>query len=205
MTPAIALANIVSASEQAAVIVVLAALLVWLLRLDTPGVRYVFWRVVALGCLLLPWVQRYRPTQASIVTTEIASGATRASGLIAPASRSATDLTILMLLLVTAGAVLRLLWLLTGVVKLRHLRPIGPAESPSEVEAELQRTLGTRADVRYSPNVTQPVTFGVLNPVVLLPESLSVRRATFNARSSGTSSFTSAAATGPGSWSRSSW
>jgi protein TonB len=48
--------------------------------------------------------------------------------------------------------------------------------------AELQRLLGTRASIRSVERLTQPVTFGVWHPVVLLPETLvdspdSLRRA----------------------------
>ena len=172
MTSAIAVANIVSASGQAAAIVVLAALLVWVLRLDAPGVRYVVWRVVAVGCLLLPWVQQYRPAAASVVTTEIVTGAARASAPVAPIAGSTASSSVVVLAIIGAGVLLRLLWLLVGVVKLRHLRRSEGLDSATESETELQRTLGTRAEIYYSTRVSQPVTFGVWRPVILLPGSL---------------------------------
>ena len=36
-----------------------AALLPWMFRLDAAGVRYAYWRGVALLCLALPWIQPY--------------------------------------------------------------------------------------------------------------------------------------------------
>ena len=58
-----ALGNILAWSLQAVVVVGAASLLPWLLRLDAAGVRYVYWRVVALLCLALPWIQPYQGLQ----------------------------------------------------------------------------------------------------------------------------------------------
>jgi hypothetical protein len=56
IAPAFA-ANLLFWSLQVAAVVALASLLPVLFRLDTPGVRYTYWRAVAIFCLLLPWIQ----------------------------------------------------------------------------------------------------------------------------------------------------
>jgi TonB family protein len=170
MTLPIAIGNLLAASEQAAVIVVLATLLVWLLRLDAPGVRYALWRTVAIGCVLLPWMQRYRPTRAS-VAVEIVATRSQTSGGIPAGITPHFDIALVVLALVGAGAVVRLAWLLAGILRLRQLRRSG-VSADSDIQEDLQRTLGTRTEVRHSTRVSQPVTFGMRKPVVLVPESL---------------------------------
>ena len=54
------LANVLAWSLQAALITGPACVLPWLLRLDAAGVRYAYWRAVALLCLALPWIQPYQ-------------------------------------------------------------------------------------------------------------------------------------------------
>jgi TonB family protein len=73
---------------------------------------------------------------------------------------------------IATGVVLRLLWLGVGLARLSRLtRRLPEAETSDEVEA-LQAELGTRARVRYSPDLAQPVTFGVAPAIVLLPAAL---------------------------------
>jgi TonB family protein len=170
MTLPIAIGNLLAASEQAAVIVVLATLLVWLLRLDAPGVRYALWRTVAIGCVLLPWMQRYRPTRASVAVEIVATGS-QTSGGIPGGITPHFDIALVVLALVGAGAMVRLAWLLAGILRLRQLRRSG-VSADSDIQEDLQRSLGTRTEVRHSTRVSQPVTFGMRKPVVLVPESL---------------------------------
>jgi protein TonB len=59
-----------------------------------------------------------------------------------------------------------------GLARLRRLRTAGEPSADTADQDELQRILGTRADVRYVADLRHPVTFGVLRPVVLLPSAL---------------------------------
>jgi beta-lactamase regulating signal transducer with metallopeptidase domain len=168
-----ALGNILAWSLQAAVVVSVASVLPWLLRLDAAGVRYAYWRVVALVCLALPWVQPYRgmqpsrPSSAGTVVDTIAASAVSPI----PSSLSIDWATVVVAVLAT-GVVLRLLWLSFGLVKLRQLRLSAATEPAVAVDTDLQLTPGKVADIRYAPDLDQPVTFGVRRPVVLLPEIL---------------------------------
>ena len=59
-----------------------------------------------------------------------------------------------------------------GLHRLRRLRATGTLSRDTSDQDELQRILGTRADVRYVAELSSPVTFGLVRPVVLLPSAL---------------------------------
>ena len=172
MIAAGALANLGIYSLQLAAIVAGASLLPWLLRLDNPGARYAYWRAIGLLCLALPWIQPYRQlaltTSSSDSVAVIAGAASATDGAAAAPLVSAT---ILVWAILAAGVALRLIWLGAGLRRLRQLRASAAGE-PILIDADLQRTLGTRADVRDTAAVSHPVTFGWRKPVVLLPQPL---------------------------------
>jgi protein TonB len=69
------------------------------------------------------------------------------------------------------------MWLGVGLMLLRRMRRAGHVAPPSDVFDEVSRTLGTTAEIRYVPGLDQPVTFGALRPIVLLPEALRAQSA----------------------------
>jgi TonB family protein len=72
-----------------------------------------------------------------------------------------------------AGVAVRLAWLVLGLWRLRQMRR--RAETPATLEPaveDLRAALAPHAALRWSSHVTQPVTFGVVSPVVLLPRSV---------------------------------
>jgi TonB family protein len=71
-----------------------------------------------------------------------------------------------------AGAALRFTWLVAGLLHLRRLRRVGDPLAPGDEQDDLDTLASASADVRYVRGLGQPVTFGVLKPVVLLPQSL---------------------------------
>ena len=115
------LGNVVAWSLQAAVVFGAACVLPWLLRVDAAGVRYAYWRAVALLCLALPLIQPYqgmprvRSTSAIAIVDTIAVSAVSST----PAARS-VDWAAVAVAVVAAGAVMRLLWLGFGLVRLRR-------------------------------------------------------------------------------------
>jgi TonB family protein len=171
------LSNLVAYSAQAACIVGLAGLLSMLLRIDTAAVRYGYWRGVLLFCLALPWLQGRAPAAAAEIVAADTGITIEMTGSAAPAMVEATGaglpwLTLLGVLL-GAGIVLRSVWLGAALIRLRHLRRAGVPAPADAAQEELQRSLGTRAEIRYVSGIGQPVTFGLRRPVVLLPEALS--------------------------------
>ncbi len=70
-----------------------------------------------------------------------------------------------------AGVVLRLLWIGIGCLRLERLRRRGELASDPLFD-DIARAIGARAEIRYVPQLSQPVMFGVRRPVILLPERL---------------------------------
>ena len=127
------IANLLPWSLQAAVVVAAAALLPWMFRLDAAGVRYTYWRGVALLCLTLPWIQPYRhaSSTASTVTTAVAVTGTPLQA----ASGGTPGVTwgLMVLAVLVAGMVLRFAWLAFGLVRLRQLRRVAIRSSPAAI------------------------------------------------------------------------
>jgi TonB family protein len=166
------IANLVPWSLQVAGVVAAAALLPSLFKLDVAGVRYAYWRAVAVLCLALPWVQPYKhgPAVAAAVTADVAVATSQAQSAAVAATRA--DWGVIVLGMLAAGVILRLLWLGVGLIRLRRLRRTALTQQPVLLDADLQPALGTHADIRYARDLEQPVTFGIRRPLVLLPDVL---------------------------------
>lgn len=173
MIDAWSLSNMIAFSAQIAVIVTGGALIAALVPIDAPGVRYMYWRVLAGLCLVLPWLQAYQEVPALVVAE--AGTATVAAvpglGLEASAWSAAAEWTTAAGLLIAGGAAIRLAWLAAGLVRLRRLRRAGLLADAGE-HTDLQQMLGTRAEIRVVLALDQPVTFGCIRPVILVPASL---------------------------------
>ncbi len=168
-------ANLVAWSLQAALVVAAAALVSTVLRPGAPGLRYAWWRLVALGCVALPWLQPHRDEPAPSAGPASDVGAAVVESISLPGDAVAAALPSSLwwpaLAVAAAGLTLRLVWLALGASRLRRLRREGAPAPPAD-HATLQSRLGTRADVRYLDTIDRPVTFGLRRPVVLLPSSL---------------------------------
>ena len=166
------ISNLVAYSTQVLCLAGAAGLLVALLRVDAPGLRYLLLRVTLAVCLALPWLQT--PSAATPAAPTVGVSVEMAAQPIAGARDTpvpGVDWARTLSLVLIAGIALRLLWLGIGMARLSRLRHAGEPADRSD-HAGLQEMMGTRADVRYIAGVRQPVTFGLRKPVVLLPESL---------------------------------
>jgi TonB family protein len=153
-------ANVVAYSLQIGLLVGLAAFVPAALRLRLPGARLVYWHVLLAACLLLPLVRPWKQEVAGTVqvSTSVA--------VVVPAQpaprRSLPPASEIALVVLAAGALVRLGWLAAGFWKLRqyrrHSQPLEPASSWS-----------VEADLRISGDLASPVTFGARRPVILLP------------------------------------
>lgn len=162
---------------QIACITLLAEVLFRTIPVASAGFRYAYWRLVLAGALLMPWLMRLvvpaaAPAAADLaVTTMPLMGGIDVSATAAAWTRPGTSWVALLPWIYAAGIAARVLWVAAGIARLRALRRAGTAIADPECD-HLQRTLRTNAELRAVADIAQPVTFGIVRPVVLLPASL---------------------------------
>ncbi|MBI3280078.1 MAG: M56 family metallopeptidase [Acidobacteria bacterium] len=163
------LSNIASWSAQIAILVLAGACLPSTLRLRLPGARLIFWQALLLACLairlLQPWrreVIRLAPaSSAREVAIPVSPPAAPPAG---PAPWPGWALAVL-----GGGAAARLAWLAAGIRRIaRYRRRSFPFEG-GELLRDLEWQVGSSARVCVSERVAGPVTFGVIEPVILVP------------------------------------
>jgi TonB family protein len=158
--------NLIFYSLQIAGIAAAGALLLRLLQIRIPSVRLACWQTLIAACLVLPAIQPWL-TSKSNANVQITMGPAMAAG----ASDGSRELVLpvvgMVLLLVAAGAAVRFGILGLGLLRLRRYRR-NSTFVPGAFD-HLQRRLGVFADVQVSAEVSGPVTFGFLRPVILLP------------------------------------
>jgi beta-lactamase regulating signal transducer with metallopeptidase domain len=184
-----ALGNLWAWTAQVGVIVAGGGLLVLGLRITSPRVRAVLLRSILGACLALPVIQPWIPSPMPVadstrtaidVTSGLPAGATTVqrpdeSGFQAWVTRwrspaKGWPLETMVISMVVAGAVLRIGWLALGVLSLSRLRRQS-SESPPGLRAALEAAalVGASAPIHVSTRVVRPVTFGLRDPVVLVP------------------------------------
>jgi TonB family protein len=161
--------NIIAYTLQIGLVVGLGALVPVVLRLRIPRARLLFWQVILVACLALPWVRPWRQEvvngaiQVSAAITAVTSTSASTSAL-AP-GRHAVPFREIALWLLAAGVIIRLALLGVGLARLAAYRRRG-REIPYDAQMP-----GTRAGavLLLSDDTSGPVTFGWFRPVVLLP------------------------------------
>jgi TonB family protein len=170
---------------QIACIAILAEALLRLIPVAAAGFRYAYWRLVLAAALVMPWVLRSTAPVAGapeeLATIFPGTPLVEFSTVATTSPEAGAAWLTLAPWIVATGIAARALWVLGGVLRLRALRRRGVPIADDGYEA-MQQTLGTTAELRSVSDLTQPITFGVRRPVVLLPESLaasseSIRRA----------------------------
>jgi TonB family protein len=176
-------ANLVAWALQAGVVVLVATPLPRLLGLWSPRARMGYWRVVLVGCLLLPllqpWVIRQQAVQPNASTAAVVvRGDAGPSGADVPASAAGPPGTpvwwprIGVAEVLVAGILLRLAWLGLGVITVGRLRRAARPLWPRPPSVDRAATLvETDAEFLVSATSSRPVTCGLLWPVVLVPRT----------------------------------
>jgi TonB family protein len=165
--------NVAVYSLQIGLVVGLAGFVPAALRLRAPGVKLAYWHFLLAACLLLPvarpWKQGVVDVSEGAALPAVAMTTAPAAPAPAPARFSQAEM---LLALLAAGAVVRLGWLGVGLWRLRryrlHSAPAGTGGADDRVWASVAGRTGI-PDLRLSEDVASPVTFGFLNPVILLP------------------------------------
>lgn len=149
-------------SAQVMILVAAAAVAVKVAGLRHAKLRLAIYQGVLAICVLLPFIEKWLPREASsglVTVTLVKWNAALGSAPSAAGLKVAT----LVLWAVAAGAALRLAWIACGLLRLRELRA-------SSVLLERSGKQQTR--IYVSPDVQSPATYGILRPVILLPEAL---------------------------------
>src|SRR5271155_4173623 len=160
--------NLAFYSLQIAGVAAAGALLLRLLRIRIPTIRLMCWQVLIAACLALPVIQPWLTAKTN-ANIRISMGPAMATGAAERSHGMAIPIVGMALLLVGAGAAIRFGILGLGLWRLRRYRN-NSTFVPGAFDG-LQRKLGVFADVQVSSDVSGPVTFGFLRPVILLPEA----------------------------------
>ena len=167
------LSNVIVYSVQLAFLVAVAYAITAALRLRAPRTSLWFWQIVMVIAIALPLAQPRTTADTGLLfslssTTgaiSVANSATRAPAGI--------DLAAMAFLIIGAGIAFRLLWLGTGLIRLRSIVADAQRE-PALTRAidDIHPTPGAHAIVMISDDVEGPATIGLRRPIILLPRSV---------------------------------
>src|SRR5271168_996281 len=115
--------NIVAYSAQIGLLVGIGAALPALMRLKVPAARLLYWQVLLVACLALPWIRPWHSeviavTSAPFAVTQVIAHV-QAN---APVSFAVPPVAEMALWLLAAGVIVRLVWLALGLLKLARYR-----------------------------------------------------------------------------------
>ncbi len=155
--------NLLAWSAQVSILVIVAAAAVYALR--QPRARLYFWQAILAVSLLLPlltpWKETISVPAATTVSLPLATQAVAAP----PDTPTPLHFDPLLVLL-AAGAALRLAWVGVGLLRLAFIRKSGQVMQQPPV------AFGGSARWYVSDEVSGPVTFGWLRPTILLPKKM---------------------------------
>ena len=163
------LANFASYCVQVAALVAAGGLAAVLLRLRQPRVMLVYWQALLAACLLLPLIQPWH-RMAFAPAGGAATATVRTDPEVLGSAAFLFPLQTWILLVLVAGGVLGLLRLALGLFRLSHYRrtALRIAPLPGALR-EAQALVGVEPTFYFSERVSVPVTFGWLDPAVVLP------------------------------------
>ena len=166
------LSNLWFYSLQAGILILVGGLLAWTFRLREPGGLHHYWRLLLAGCLVLafqPVVPESLPDPVAVPSLGVSIlTASQAANVSAD---PVTNWYPWLGGLLVSGILLRLIWLGIGLFRLRRLR-LNTVRLPLPRQVQmLKEKLGVFARFRVSAEVSGPITFGCLRPVVVFPQS----------------------------------
>ncbi len=167
------LSNLAAYWLQVAVVVAAGTALAAVSRLRAPRVLQAYWQGLLAACLLLPLIQPWQQVATGRVSISGASLIDVGAGAVA-SQLSSFPVARLIVLVLIVGIFLRSAWLALGFVKLAWLRRRARRLEPLPAAIrEIQTRLGVEPDFCLSDEIPGPVTFGLRQPVILLPACFS--------------------------------
>jgi TonB family protein len=164
--------NLIAYSLQIAILAAMGTLLAYLFRLRLPRVALLYWQVLLLVSITLPFLQSWKHP---VISQAIPAGTTASPGIFSgaiPASvNSSRHIPWEMLApILAAGICLRLAWLMIGFLRLSFFQRKSHMfiEEHAAVRDMEWRT-GVRVSLLLSSKVDSPVTYGIRPPKVILP------------------------------------
>jgi TonB family protein len=172
-------ADVFAFSAQVACVIAIAGVIASIVRIDAASVRYQYWRAVLLLCVALPWLQGHQRVAPVIKVLSVipatAMPAVESAAVTVNATTPGLPWALIASSIVVAGTTVMFAGVALGLLRLRRFRRLGIEAAPNPEHDDLQWALGTRAEIRYVPDI-QPVTCGVRRPVVLLPDTITSHR-----------------------------
>lgn len=172
--------NLLFWSIQVGLLVLPGALLPRLFRIGEPRVLLAYWRLLLAVSFALPFLQPWRrpPSVGAILVVPERTDVPLPPLSTSPVPRwhlpNAELIAQFLGVVILLGVVVRFVFLVVGLSKLRRLRQSSSGlASSSEAAAalhEMRSLLKASAEFRLSAHVDSPVTFGFASPVILLPE-----------------------------------
>ena len=177
MSNELLLRDLAAFAIQLAVIIGAGAALWRLFRVREAAISHAFWRLLLVACLLLPALQPWRQGVVSFVREAPRSTAAgdpiETDGPMVPGAPPRLPIETIILVTLGSGVLLRGLWLAAGAWNLRRLRRSATRLEPTPaIVREAETRVGARADVYVSDRISGPITFGLINPVVIIPPSV---------------------------------
>jgi TonB family protein len=161
------LGNLAAYSVQVALVVAVGGLTAALLRLRQPRVMLAYWQALLAACLLLPLVEPWQQAGFVPVAGAATGVITKTGGM---SLVSLVPFQTWVLLLLSAGVGAGLLRLTLGLWRLSHYRRTAVRIAPlSGALREAQALVGVEPAFYLSDRVVTPVTFGWLDPAIILP------------------------------------
>jgi TonB family protein len=172
------LRNLVACGLQAGTLAAAGALLARLFRLEQPRAALVYWRVLLVACLLLPFSQPWHAVSSEPVARVATATRLTNTGISVPSEGGLTSspwssLEGLAAFLLYGGILLRAVWLMVGAWMLGRIRREADILDPvPEPITRAQNRVGVAAGFYVSQRVSGPITFGLRHPIVVLPRGI---------------------------------
>lgn len=146
-------------------------------RLRLPRARLAYWRLLLAAGLLLPALEPWRIAPwaeqniAQAGERAAQAGSIQIEATVAAAAQVRPWLSVYdwIALALAAGALLRLLWLAAGLMRLRRSRRAACPLGPHDAVEEFKSALGVAPVVLVSDKIVPPATFGWRKPIIVLP------------------------------------